>query len=118
MGTQVNDQMSKMFTGDIQDVILYCASKIKQMPTFRIEELSITEGRIVCISLAGIFDSKLLAAINRPMASMATCPSITLIFNEVTDGVECVGSCSNPLGNTFFTRPFAKMLLKKFLDRL
>lgn len=109
MGRQSNAEQVKMFTGDIQDVILLCAKKINEMKVWKVDDMNLEEGRILCLNTFGAFNS---------LATKDNCYSITLSFNNTPNGVECLGAISNPSGNTIITRSLDKIKLNKFMEQL
>lgn len=109
MSRQSNAELTKMFTGDIQDVVLYCAKKVNEMKLWKVGEMNLEEGRIVCLNTVGWASS---------LATKDNVYTITLSFNKTPNGVECLGAISNPQGNTFLTRPLDKVKLRKFLEKL
>ena len=108
----------KMFDGDIQEVMLMCAQKIKSVSWFKIYDMDIDGGMIVCLAGFHIKSAPSWAPIS-PDNSY----SIRLSFNKIsTNNVECVATCWYMNGesavNHFISFPMRKMFLNKFMKIL
>lgn len=112
MGTFSNIKERKTFSGDIKDVVLFCAQRINAMKTWKVDEFNEEEGYIISIFLGAVQVSS--ASITKEMTY-----SITLAFNSTPFGTECIGTISNPMmeGN-LIAKIMAKKMLKKFLESL
>lgn len=114
MGTFSSIQERKVFSGEMNEIILYCAGKINHNPSYKVDELNEDEGIISCLYLGMLAQES-----SRGRVTKEDTYTITLTFNQTPSGVECVGSISNPLleGNVF-AKPMAKKLLSRFFKEL
>lgn len=114
MGTFSSIKETKHFTGEIKDIIMFCAERINHNPSYKVDELNEEEGFISCLYLGLVAQDS-----QRGRLTKNDTYTISLSFNKVSSGVECVGTISNPLleGN-FFAKFIAKRLLRKFFEQL
>lgn len=106
----------KMFDGDIQEVMLMCAQKIKSVSWFKIYDMDIDRGMIV--SLAGFH---IKSAPSWSPISPDNSYSIRLFFNKIsTNKVEATATCylNNNTIDTLLSLPIRKFLLHKIMKIL
>ena len=106
----------KMFDGDIQEVMLMCAQKIKSVSWFKIYDMDIDGGMIVC--LAGFH---IKSAPSWSPISPDNSYSIRLFFNKIsTNKVEATATCylNNNSIDTLLSLPIRKFLLHKLMKIL
>lgn len=114
MGTFSSIKESKHFSGELKDVVLFCAERINHNSSYKVDELNEDEGFISCLYLGMVaLDSQ------RERVTKNDTYTISLVFNQTPSGVDCIGTISNPMmeGNPF-AKFMAKRLLRKFFEQL
>lgn len=108
-------RVTKLFSGNLADVVENSARIINGMSSYKVDEIDIEGGTIICLYLG----MGALGNLQKNIASKNNTYTVTLVFNNTASGIECVGTIDHPgMRYNVAAIPVAKLMLKNLMDKL